>query len=270
MSLDGSCNRSALSSEVLSCVSSDAVGNQIRHLNRLRCLNDHGPLERTRSDESNVSVFPMEHDQSWQTTFNINKKPTCETQKLCCAPKGSETCGLLLAPSSESCSVAKDVLPSCKLDTAVMPSKRTSSVEGECYQQDSTQSEFTTAMIRNIPYHYTQEQLMRELANLGFTSMCYDFLYLPSCKGKRSNVGYAFINFKEPQFFNFLKQALRKYKFEGLTGSCRKLPSVSPAACQGFVNNINRLSQCGFNEDVGRAFIFRADTDEMLFDATSR
>jgi len=266
-SLD-SCKRSAFSSEMLSGVSSNAVGNQIQRLNRLRCLNKHELLERTRSVENNVPVFPMEHDHSWQTTFNIDKQPTCETQKLCCAPQGSETCGLLKAPSSESCSIAMDVLPSCKLDTAVMPSKRTSSVEGECYQQDSTQSEFTTAMIRNIPYHYTQEQLMRELANLGFTSMCYDFLYLPSCKGKRSNVGYAFINCKGPQFFPFLKQVLRKYKFEGLTGSCRKLPSVSPAACQGFVNNINRLSQRCFNEDVGRPLIFGADG--MLFDAKLR
>jgi len=76
-------------------------------------------------------------------------------------------------------------------------------------------------MIRNIPYHYTQDQFVGELSYLGFTSLCYDFLHLPSSKGKRSNVGYAFVNFKGAHVVQALKEALE---------SIGSMTCVAPAA----------------------------------------
>ena len=55
----------------------------------------------------------------------------------------------------------------------------------------------TTFMIRNIPNKYTQEMLM-ELIDESHKGQ-YDFLYLRMDFKNRCNVGYAFINFIDPQ-----------------------------------------------------------------------
>ncbi|CAK0893823.1 unnamed protein product, partial [Prorocentrum cordatum] len=44
-------------------------------------------------------------------------------------------------------------------------------------------------MIRNIPNHYTQLTMVRELEGLGFQDS-YDFLYVPLDKGTNGSVGY--------------------------------------------------------------------------------
>ncbi|CAK0832949.1 unnamed protein product [Prorocentrum cordatum] len=60
----------------------------------------------------------------------------------------------------------------------------------------------TTAMLRtNIPNKYSQEQLLEEIKSQGFDNK-FDFFYLPIDIKNSANVGYAFINFVEPQSFD--------------------------------------------------------------------
>jgi len=52
----------------------------------------------------------------------------------------------------------------------------------------------TTIMIRNIPNHYSQHQIMKELEVLGFAGT-FDFFYAPMDRSTKCTVGYAFVNF---------------------------------------------------------------------------
>jgi len=64
------------------------------------------------------------------------------------------------------------------------------------FVQELSKQGVTTLMLRNIPNRYTQAELISELEGLGFGSGSFDFFYLPVDKGTSSNVGYAFVNFK--------------------------------------------------------------------------
>jgi len=50
----------------------------------------------------------------------------------------------------------------------------------------------TTVMVRNIPFHYTQEMLLSEFP----CRESFDFLYLPQSVSSARNLSYAFINFR--------------------------------------------------------------------------
>jgi len=109
-------------------------------------------------------------------------------------------------------------------------------------QGEEIEGGFTTAMIRNIPFHYKQHHLIQELVDLGFESTCYNFLYMPR-KSKRANVGYAFVNFEEAHWVGFLKQAMHRHRFTDMQGRPSSIPNVSLAACQGLQNNLGRANK---------------------------
>ena len=67
---------------------------------------------------------------------------------------------------------------------------------GNAQQGGKDRGPVTTLMIRNIPNRYTQKDLIQEVDALGFAGT-YDFFYLPIDKSTESNVGYAFLNFKD-------------------------------------------------------------------------
>lgn len=91
----------------------------------------------------------------------------------------------------------------------------------------------TTLMIKNIPIYVTQVNLVERI-NKNFNG-CFNFFYLPIDFIKKSNVGYAFINFRDPQtIVNFCKM------YEGKTWSfdndSRKICYISYARIQGYKN----------------------------------
>ena len=63
----------------------------------------------------------------------------------------------------------------------------------------------TTLMIKNIPSRYSQDCLLN-IINIRYTGL-YDYFYLPLDAKQFTNIGYAFINFINPNYIiNFFKE----------------------------------------------------------------
>lgn len=96
----------------------------------------------------------------------------------------------------------------------------------------------TTMMIRNIPNHYTQSHMVRELETLGFNST-YDFLYVPIDKGTLGSVGYCFVNFVNSAWASRCVQVFNNRPFERTRRDRRgKVAMVSVAHLQGLEANL--------------------------------
>lgn len=115
-------------------------------------------------------------------------------------------------------------------------------------------AEPTTMMIRNIPNRYTQRDLIKELEGLGLADT-FDFFYAPIDMGTMGNVGYAFVNFIEPQHAAKCQELVNGYMFKKHQ-SRKKIASVSVAHLQGLqanlahyentvVNGRSRARRCG-------------------------
>merc|ERR1719181_1851475 len=101
--------------------------------------------------------------------------------------------------------------------------------------------QWTSVFIREIPYKFTQEQMLETVAEHGFI---VDYLYLPRAgyDGKCThNRGYCFANFiSNEEACRFIKM------FEGhafdLTGRSKKRANISWTARQGFEAHIEYSS----------------------------
>jgi len=97
----------------------------------------------------------------------------------------------------------------------------------------------TTAMVRNIPYSYTEAELTLELDELGFKGK-YNFVRVPVKKKKRMSCGYAFVNLKTQKFYNEFREGLHNHRFKRHQDASQRKANVSPATCQGLKANIER------------------------------
>merc|ERR1719161_1384820 len=89
--------------------------------------------------------------------------------------------------------------------------------------------EITTLMIRGIPCSFSQEALLSLIDGAGLKGK-YNFFYLPHDGNRNSNLGYAFVNFVEPQSAEICTAA-----FQGIPlapGRSQKTCTVSAADIQ--------------------------------------
>eukprot|EP00931_Biecheleriopsis_adriatica_P062998 TRINITY_DN38086_c0_g1_i1.p1 TRINITY_DN38086_c0_g1~~TRINITY_DN38086_c0_g1_i1.p1 ORF type:complete len:696 (+),score=141.53 TRINITY_DN38086_c0_g1_i1:63-2150(+) len=94
----------------------------------------------------------------------------------------------------------------------------------------------TTLMIRNLPKHITQQELIQELDRSGFAD-CYDFVYLPPSSFDGSgNKGYAFVNLTSAALAGTLIGAWQKSRRFGQESAL----SISAAALQGYEANLEK------------------------------
>lgn len=123
----------------------------------------------------------------------------------------------------------------------------------------------TTGMLRNIPNKYMQETLLEEVDEAGFVGQ-YDFFYLPMDVRNNANVGYAFINFLQPDDFERFQQTFEGYQFK--RAGSRKVATVSPAIVQGLKANLQNLQKKRVAQGTYRPLVLRrgqrVELDEAL------
>jgi len=103
-------------------------------------------------------------------------------------------------------------------------------------------TEITTLMVCDIPCTRTIEQVAAAMDSAGF-GKTYDLIYMPKStkqRGRRAvaqvrNIGYAFVNFKKPEFAAMFMIAFHDFRWAGT--STTKLSYAKPAHFQGFEAN---------------------------------
>lgn len=111
----------------------------------------------------------------------------------------------------------------------------------EVFQGRDATQRITTLMIRNVPNRYDRTMLMKELDQLGFTGS-YDFLYLPVDNATNWNVGYAFVNFEEPEDAQRCMKIMDSHQFLHFRHGKRRTAHVSAAHIQGLEQNLAHCS----------------------------
>lgn len=99
--------------------------------------------------------------------------------------------------------------------------------------------EDVTTVMFDVPCRLTQEQLMESMCDMGFADT-FDFLYVPS--GKKSNRGYAYVNFMSHKKAVAFGKALPGYTFPGAKNSMKRF-TVKAADTQGKEANVLRNIQ---------------------------
>mmetsp|Transcript_152131 Transcript_152131/g.283452 ORF Transcript_152131/g.283452 Transcript_152131/m.283452 type:complete len:416 (+) Transcript_152131:57-1304(+) len=138
----------------------------------------------------------------------------------------------------------------------------------EEFERSSHEAPPTTMMIRNIPSRYSQNDLMMDLRDLGFTGS-FDFLYMPMDKGTASNVGYAFVNFIDHQWAAKCMDSFQGYRFRRQRKGAGKVASVSVAHMQGLEKNLLHYEHAAVNTSklMQRRPVIIANISSMLSSA---
>jgi hypothetical protein len=125
----------------------------------------------------------------------------------------------------------------------------------------------TTVMLRNIPNRYTRDMLINRLNNR--YKGTYDFVYLPIDFKSKVNVGYAFINFREPvmaaRFIQEFHGAKTKKCLPGFSSA--KICEVSYARVQGKEANLENLRDEKFIQKLNNE---RPEWQPLFFDDSGR
>lgn len=101
-------------------------------------------------------------------------------------------------------------------------------------EEDREQAPATTVMLRNIACRFTQSDVKAAIDEVGLEGT-YDFIFVPLCPSKRSNRGYAFVNFRHSRYVE-----LCRARFAGKVfghSNTQKLCEVTLAHIQGLVNS---------------------------------
>merc|ERR1719230_2318430 len=111
------------------------------------------------------------------------------------------------------------------------PPKKNKHVKQKAHK--SWEDGIMTVMIRQIPRHYTQLMFLAEMSCCGFKGLV-DFMYFPFDRKKRTNVGYGFVNFIEPQHaWAFAQEFDNTYLDMAMKTKDQPL-RIHPAALQGY------------------------------------
>jgi hypothetical protein len=108
-----------------------------------------------------------------------------------------------------------------------------------CAVNVQTWSSYTTLMVRNIPRKCSQRMLLTDIVAAGY-GHAVDFLYLPTDISSAKNLGYAFINFMQPDYASSFRDRFHKKHLPSMRGS-RAGISVSYAVIQGLEANVENV-----------------------------
>eukprot|EP00929_Paragymnodinium_shiwhaense_P047901 TRINITY_DN2429_c0_g4_i2.p1 TRINITY_DN2429_c0_g4~~TRINITY_DN2429_c0_g4_i2.p1 ORF type:complete len:222 (+),score=50.55 TRINITY_DN2429_c0_g4_i2:115-780(+) len=114
---------------------------------------------------------------------------------------------------------------------------------------DSFNGRPTTVMLRNIPNRWSHADIMEELEDAGFGGT-FDFLYSPLDKGSLLNVGYAFLNFVDPDVSERFMQVFQNRRCKTIIRQRKirgKAVSVAVAHLQGLKANLEHYEKSVVN-----------------------
>merc|ERR1712007_94459 len=142
------------------------------------------------------------------------------------------------APIHNACQ--KKVVRECKREDGCFGqtgrSRKGTSNRTSCATSDAM---VTTMMLKNIPCHRSQEEILRCINQQGYGGK-YDFFYLPENLRLGSNLGYAFINIISADDAARFKIEMTGFKFPGTSA---KRCAVVPAHVQGLYNNLTAFKR---------------------------
>lgn len=154
----------------------------------------------------------------------------------CVASPGASTSHAVASPSSTPIGASPFKMDG--YDSKTTHSRRSNKDGGSDTGTHKAETrETTTLMIRNLPSHVTQTDLLHELNKLGLSKL-YDFCYLPRDFNVVENKGYAFINFVSPETARMFRQSFHRQNF--LAG---QQPVIADAVVQGLEANLRKW--CG-------------------------
>lgn len=108
----------------------------------------------------------------------------------------------------------------------------------------TSESNYTTVMLRNIPNKYTQPTLLQALDDKGFRGI-YNFFYLPVDYKNHCNMGYAFINFVDHEGAVKFISAFKGYQ---LPAKSSKVCDTCWARVQGLKANVEHYRNSPVND----------------------
>jgi RNA recognition motif-containing protein len=135
-------------------------------------------------------------------------------------------------------------------------SNRVISPSGRCERLSrflNVNAEKTTAMIRNIPCRCTQAELLKEIESV---IPGVNFLYLPASRKREGNLGYAFVNFSEPELAVRFINEFQDRAFTNHPKSAKRA-SVGYAMLQGYKENVKFYRRSKVSKSENRPYIKR-------------
>mmetsp|Transcript_24311 Transcript_24311/g.61641 ORF Transcript_24311/g.61641 Transcript_24311/m.61641 type:complete len:421 (+) Transcript_24311:88-1350(+) len=135
-------------------------------------------------------------------------------------------------------------------------SPREVSAEAEEEDKDSGDDDdlpATTVMLRNIACRYSQEDVADALDDVGLAGT-YDLVYIPRSPTRRSNLGYAFVYFRDPKF---VEECIKRCDGKPF-GRCNtsKLCKVALAHIKGEQGLLPKSGKKGKNRKHGQAPLY--------------